>query len=145
MRPNRPILVVENEDDDVLLLTRAFKLAGITNPVQVVNSGEDAIAYLGGEGRFADRRRYPVPALVLLDLKLRGLDGADVLKWIRRQPAYRTLPVIILSSSFLTPDVAEAYRSGANSYIVKVADPAEWVEIARDFARWWLNRNVDPP
>lgn len=144
MTAKRPILLVENEDDDVLLLKRAFNKAGVNVPVQVVASGQDAIAYLKGEGRFAERSKHPLPLIVLLDLKLRGFDGADVLKWIRHHPRHGNLPVIVLSSSFLASDVNEAYASGANSYIVKVNDPAEFAEMAGDFARWWLKRNVVP-
>ena len=141
----RPILLVENEENDVLLLRHAFKKAGIDYPLQVVETGQDALAYLKGEGAFSDRVRYPVPLVLLLDLKLRGFDGVDVLKWIRRQSSYSTLPVIILSASILANDISEAYRSGANSYISKVADPVELAEVVRDFYRWWLRRNIAPP
>jgi CheY-like chemotaxis protein len=144
MTTTRPILIVENEENDVLFLRHAFKKAGIQHPLQVVESGQEAIAYLKGEGAFSDRVRYPVPLLVLLDLKLKGVDGIDVLRWLRRESSYPTLPVIILSGSILADDISEAYLSGANSYIGKVADPAELAEIVSDFSNWWLKRNYSP-
>jgi CheY-like chemotaxis protein len=105
-------------------------------------SSSRALAYLKGEGDFANRSRHPIPILLLLDLKLRGLDGTAVLKWIRTQSSFTTLPVIVLSSSSLTKDVDKAYRSGANSYVLKAADPNELTELMRDFSRWWLKHNV---
>ena len=144
MNVARPILLVENEENDVVFLKRAMQKAGIINPVHVVESGQDAVAYLKGEREYANRAVHPLPMLVLLDLKLRGLDGADVLAWLRQQRAFATLPVIVLSSSALPIDVDEAYRRGANSYVLKTAEPAELAELMQAFALWWLKHNICP-
>src|SRR4051794_22047418 len=93
------ILQVEDDKNDVLFLRYAFTAAGITHPVKVANDGREAIAYLSGAGKFADRALYPLPCLVLLDLKMPGMTGLEVLEWIRAQPELQILPVIIFSSS----------------------------------------------
>ncbi len=142
---NQPLLIVEDEEDDVFFLKRAIQKTGITNAVFAVATGQAAIDYLKGSGEFADRRRYPFPFLIFLDLKLPCVGGIDVLKWIRSDPASRSVIVVVLSSSTLAEDINEAYASGANSYFVKPADPAQLLEYIRDFANWWLRRNVPPP
>src|SRR5207237_10670820 len=93
------ILLVEDRGDDVLLIQRAFKRASLNNPVQVVRDGEQAISYLAGEGIFRNRAEYPLPWLILLDLKMPRVDGFEVLKWIRSQPELRRLIVVVLTSS----------------------------------------------
>ena len=113
------ILVVEDREDDILLIRRAFDRASVTNPIQVVRDGEEAIAYLIGEGQYANRDEYPLPVLVLLDLKLPRKDGFEVLSWIRSQPGIRSLPVVVLTSSNQIRDVNRAYQLGANSFFVK--------------------------
>jgi len=132
------ILIVEDQEDDVLLIRRAFGKARLNNPVQVVRNGEDAIAYLSGEGRFANRAEYPLPALVLLDLKLPGLDGFDVLAWIRKREGTRGMPVIVLTSSNRIPDVNRAYNLGANSFFIKDIDFQNSVALADLLHRYWL-------
>jgi len=144
LRAIRPILVVENEENDVFFIQHAMEKAGIPNPIQVVETGQDALDYLKGKGHFVDRLRYPLPAVVLLDLKLRGIDGTDVLQWIRHESPFPSLPVIVLSSSFLAMDVSKAYVCGANSYVVKPGNPSELAGIMRDFSQWWLKHNVPP-
>ena len=116
---NKPILLVEDDENDIFFMERGMKEAGITHPVQVARDGQEAVDYLGGAGEYADRRRFPLPCLVLLDLKLPRKMGLEVLKWIRGQPELETMIVIILSSSKLAPDITMAYRMGANSYLVK--------------------------
>ncbi len=145
MPTTRPLLIVEDEENDVFFLKRALEKAGILNPVYSVGTGQEAIDYLSGAGHFSDRSRYPLPFLVLLDLKLPCLNGTEVLKWIRTQSPLQTLLVLILSSSTLATDLDEAYRSGANAYFVKPADPEQLLGCIQDFANWWLRRNVPPP
>ena len=137
------ILVVEDREDDILVMKRAFAKAGLTNPVQVVRDGEEGIAYLSGEAKFANRAEYPLPALVLLDLKLPKVDGFEVLDWIRRQEGIRGLPVIVLTSSNEMRDVNRAYALGANSFFVKDFDFQHAVELSH-FLRHWLHTARKP-
>ena len=142
---NHPILYVEDEEHDVFLMRHAWKSAGVLNPVKVVTDGEQAVQYLSGEGKYANRDEYPLPCLILLDLKLPKMGGLDVLKWIRTQPAIHLLPVIILSSSNRTEDLRTAYARGANSYLVKPPNTDGLVEMVASVKDYWLNRNQLPP
>lgn len=142
----KPILVVEDEENDLFFLTRAMHKAGITNPVNTVTSGQEAVEYLTGEGVYSDRSKYPMPFLMFLDLKLPCLSGLDVLRWVRSQPPpLGNLLVVVLTSSTLASDIEQAYRAGANSYFTKPADPESLVQTMQDLADWWLKRNVPPP
>ena len=113
------ILLVEDNQDDVLLIRREFQRARLINPLQVVSRGPQAIAYLTGSGPYCDRNQYPFPALVLLDINMPGSDGFAVLKWIRRQPGFARLCVVVLSSSDEMRDVNLAIQLGADSFFVK--------------------------
>src|ERR1041385_8319073 len=113
------ILLAEDDINDVLLLERAFEKAGLRPSLRVVNDGEAAIEYLSGRGIYADRERFPVPFLLLLDLKMPGTDGFEVLQWLRNDPELKRLLVVVLTSSNLQADVDRAYELGANSYLVK--------------------------
>src|SRR4030088_120865 len=104
------VLIAEDREDDVILIKRSLQKAGVPNPIQVVRSGGDAISYLKGEAEFADRNEYPLPALLLLDLKMPRTDGFDVLRWIRQQPGLKALRVIVLTSSEDIRDVNRAYE-----------------------------------
>ena len=114
------ILLVEDDSNDALLLQRAFRRAQLTNSLHVVKDGEEAIAYLTGDASYRERERFPLPSLILLDLKLPGKSGLEILAWIRKQPApLAELPVIILTSSRQTADIDQAYKLGAHSYMAK--------------------------
>jgi CheY-like chemotaxis protein len=130
--------LVEDREDDVVLLRRSFEKAAIANPVQVVKDGEDAIAYLSGTGRFSARKEFPLPELVLLDLKLPKLDGFEVLRWIRTQPALSGLRVVVLTSSNNLRDMNLAYALGANSFLVKPTDLKEYVELSNFLNDYWF-------
>src|SRR5215471_9544538 len=99
MSDNAVILIVEDREDDIILMRRAFEKASLGNPIQIVCNGEEAVAYLSGEGKFANRAEYPLPSLVLLDLKLPGMGGFDVLSCVRRQESICGLPVVVLTAS----------------------------------------------
>ncbi len=141
---NRTILLVEDEENDVFFLKYAFKEVGILNPLQVAEDGKAAMDYLSGTGEYADREKFPLPCLVLLDLKLPGVMGMEVLKWIREQPELKTLIVIILTSSRLEPDIERAYQLGANAYLVKPSSPSELRETAAAIKQFWLELNHGP-
>src|SRR5882762_7870027 len=134
------ILLADDLDDDIHLIKRAFRKGKITNPLQVVRDGEEAIAYLKGEGKYANRAEYPLPDLLLLDLKMPRIDGFEVLRWIRQQPGLKALRVVVLTSSEDIRDVNQAYRLGANSFIVKPMDFGHSVEICKFLKEYWLRK-----
>ena len=132
------ILVVEDREDDILLIRKSFERAGVANPVHYVRSGDEALAYLSGEWKYANRAEFPLPTLVLLDLKLPGMDGFEVLAWIRQQEGLRALPVIVLTSSTQLSDVNRAYQLGASSFFVKEIEFQNSVELSRLLQNYWL-------
>jgi len=141
---SQTILLVEDEENDVFFMKHAFREIGITNPLQVARDGREAMDYLSGNGEYADRRRFPLPCLMLLDLKLPQEMGFEVLKWLRDQPELKTLIVIILTSSRLGFDIDMAYHLGANAYLVKPSSPRELREIAMGIKQFWLELNHGP-
>src|SRR5947209_12944560 len=122
------ILLVEDSPNDASLFCRAFKSAGFENVVKVARTGEEAIEYLKGEGKFAERAEFPEPQLVFLDLKLPGMSGLEVLWVIRQKPEWKHLPVVVLTTSAYAADVTAAYRAGANSFLTKPLDLGQFVE-----------------
>lgn len=147
MTTNRAILLVEDNEDDVFLMKRALKTARISNPLHVVEDGQQAVDYLSGTGRFANREEHPLPALVFLDLKLPLKDGLEVLGWIRQQPHFENLVVLVLTSSSEPSDLKRAYGLGANSYLVKPPTAAQLLDLTKAFKWYWLefNRYEDTP
>jgi CheY-like chemotaxis protein len=135
------ILLVEDDPNDVFLLQRAFRKAGFEHPVQAVGDGEEAVAYLTGAGSYADRAQFPLPLLVLLDLKLPRKSGLEVLAWLREQPALRRLPVVVLTSSREPADVNRAYDLGANSYLVKPLGFEALLDMVKSLNFYWLTLN----
>jgi CheY-like chemotaxis protein len=138
------ILHVEDEENDVLLFEHALSQAGVDNPVHVAGNGRAAIEYLKGEGKFSNRDEFPLPHLVLLDLKLPLVPGLEVLKWIREEGP-RMVPVVILTSSENEADIEAAYRLSANGYVVKPNEVGRLVEVAQAIKSFWLNLNCLPP
>lgn len=130
---DKVILLVEDDEDDALLFRRAMEKVEPGCPIQVVTDGQMAIDYFAGSGKFQDRQAFPLPCLVLLDLKLPQVPGLDVLKWIRGE-ARSDVPVVILSSSQHKEDVSTAYKLRGNAYLVKPSDPAQLLEIAKMIA-----------
>jgi CheY-like chemotaxis protein len=138
------ILLVEDREDDILLVRRAFSAANLDAPLQVVRDGEEAIAYLEGIGKYQNREEFPLPDLVLLDLKLPGLDGYDVLQWIRSNPALKALRVIVLTSSEEIRDVNKAYSMGANSFLVKPFEFTNYPALINSLSKFWLEDSRKP-
>ena len=138
------ILLAEDREDDIALIRKAFAKAYIVNPLHVVRDGEEAIAYLQGEGRYFNRDEYPLPDLLLLDLKMPRLDGFDVLKWLRQQPGLSSLRVVVLTSSEDIRDVNVAYKLGANSFMVKPMDFQDVVHMSQFLSRYWLKLSKAP-
>ena len=142
---NTCILQVEDEANDVFLLQRAFVEAGIVNPVHVASDGQMAVDYLSGRGEFANRVKYPMPGMILLDLKLPRRSGREVLEWIRSQPALKKIVVIVFTSAQYVGEVGLAYELGASSFIIKPTEFRKYVEIARLLKGWWLQYNQFAP
>jgi CheY-like chemotaxis protein len=139
------ILLVEDDPNDILLTQRAFRKANLTNAsLQVVTDGDTAVAYLSGAGEYADRDRYPLPVVVLLDLKLPRRSGHEILAWLRQQPELKRLLVVVLTSSNQRSDVDQAYDLGANSYLVKPIGLAALVEVVQALNLYWLLLNEKP-
>lgn len=134
---NKVILLVEDSDDDVLLFERAFKLARFVNSIVRVPTGEDAIAYFKGEGKYADRSAFPIPFAVMLDMRLPGASGLEVLKWIRSQPQLNEVLVVVLTGSTLARAKKQTLESGANSYLTKPCKPADLQQLAQNFPSAW--------
>lgn len=141
---NQYILLVEDDVNDAVLIQRAFQKAGLRGSLKTVRSGEQAIQYLKGTGEFADRAGNPLPFLVLLDLKMAGMNGFDVLQWLKGQPDLKRLLVVVLTSSNVQADVDKAYELGANSYLVKPVGFDEMVQMIRRFEVYWMEINRVP-
>jgi len=144
MAEHAVILLAEDEEDYVLLIRHAFSQANIPNPLHVVWNGQEAIAYLKGEGKYSNRDEYPLPDLMLLDLKMPRVNGFEVLKWIRAQPGLAPLRVLVLTSSEQLRDVNEAYRLGANSFLVKPLDFQDFTQLSRLISDFWLKASKTP-
>lgn len=141
---NSEILLVEDNPDDVFLLNRAFRRANIANSIQVIEDGEAAVQYLSGQGTYADRQLYPLPILMLLDLKLPRRSGHEVLEWLRQQPGLKRLPVVVLTSSQQDIDIDRAYDLGANSYLVKPVGFDALIEMVKNLNVYWITLNKKP-
>lgn len=133
-----PILLVEDNPDDAFFVQRAFHTAEIRHPLFTVTDGQQAIDFLAGTGRYSDRSVYPLPRLVLADLKMPGVSGFDLIEWMRKNPQTRLVPAVVLSSSALPQDVNRAYALGANAYMVKPADARALDRLFRTIAEFWL-------
>lgn len=127
------ILLVEDNEDDVFFMRRAFKQAGLTNRLELAHNGEAAIQYLSGANPFQDREKFPLPGLIFLDLKMPILNGFDVLSWIKTQPRLNTIPVAVLSSSPEDRDMKKAYELGARCYLIKPPTPQMLKSCWREF------------
>ncbi len=138
---NQLILLVEDNEDDAFFMQRALRQAGIEHQLQIAGDGQQALDYLGATGKYSDRSAYPLPSIVFLDIKLPYKSGLEVLAWIRQQPDFEKLIVIILTSSSEPVDLKRAYQLGANSFVVKPPTPEQLIELAAAFKLWWLKQN----
>ena len=128
-------MVVEDDENDILLIKRTFERVGLSQWIHIAREGSAAMAYLNGEPPYDNREKFPFPALVLLDIKMPGIDGFEVLKWIRNQPSLAELCVVMLTSSDQIKDANTAYRLGANSFFVKPLDFWNVEELVRSLDR----------
>lgn len=139
------LLMVEDNNMDIVLTLDAFREARLTNEIQVVQTGEQALKYLFGEEEYCDRACYPLPDLVLLDLKLPGMSGHEVLARVKSTPLLKRIPVIVLTSSKEEGDLEMSYDRGANSYLVKPITFEGFMETVKSIERYWLTLNVAAP
>ena len=138
------VLLADDNEDDVLALRHALRRAGIDVPLQVVEDGEEAIAYLRGVGKFSNRAEFPLPDLFLLDLRMPKVDGFEVLEWLRRQPSLAPLRTIVLTTSDDCFDVDRAYALGANSFLTKSMDLLDFGNTLGATFNYWLNTTRAP-
>ena len=141
---NYIILLVEDDPNDVILIKRAFYKANIVNPIRVVENGEEAIVYLTGDGKYITRDQYPLPMLMLLDLRLPRKSGFEVLAWVRQQPGLKRLPIVVLTSLQRTEDINRAYDLGANSYLIKPTSFKKLLSVIKNINTYWLIQNKRP-
>ena len=139
------VLHIDDDPNDTELLQAASRQAGAPFVLQHIHDGEQAIAYLGGTGPYADRRRFPMPALILLDLKLPRTSGFEVLRWMRSHPELASVPIVVLSGSESQDHIQLTYSMGANSYIVKPLGFQELIKVVETLHSVWLARPVRTP
>jgi len=139
MTKSAPILVADDEKNDIFFLRRAFQKAGLDALIIGVPDGEEVEKYLAGEESFGDRSRYPIPGLLVLDVKMPKRDGFDVLKWLQGRDDLRDLTVVMLSSSSQDSDIQRARELGARDYFVKPSDFDQLTELVQTIAQRWLN------
>src|SRR5213594_3931664 len=143
MLNNIPILLAEDDKNDIFLMRRAFDSAGFLNPLYVVHNGQEVVDYLEGAGQFSRREKYPVPGLLLLDLKMPLMDGFDVLAWLRHHSQFDTLPVIVLTSSTQEVDVEKSRQMGVYDFRVKPQAFEDLVRLLDDVRKCWLDERFN--
>ena len=145
MDQSKSIRLVEDNPDDAKLTLRAFKQNNMLHPVVVTRDGVEALEFLFARGAHAERAGKPLPTLIILDLKLPKLDGLGVLRAIRGHERTKLIPVVILTSSKEEEDLIQGYSLGANSYVRKPVDFAEFQEAVRLLGIYWMMTNQPPP
>lgn len=131
------VLLVEDDLNDIFLVKRAFKRAEIPNPLQVVTDGVEAIRYLRGDDKYADRTMHPMPRLIVMDIKMPRKSGFEVLEWIKKDGTLKRIPVVIVSSSDQAQDVNRAYELGANAYMIKPMDFRSVEHLFQSITHYW--------
>lgn len=135
------ILYAEDNENDVFLMQQAFRKIDGVRVLRTVMDGQEAVAYLRGAGKYADRAEFPFPGLLLLDVKMPRMNGFEVLEWVRRKSAIPHLPVVMFTSSLEDKDRARAYSLGANSFLVKPSDPSKFLTMLQIMEHYWLRLN----
>lgn len=137
------ILIADDDENDVFFVRRAFERVGLVNPLFVTHDGQEAIDYLQGLPPYQDRAQYPLPGLLLLDLKMPRVNGFDVLSWVTRRPELKELCVVVLSSSSHEEDIRKAKELGAHDFRTKPSDFHELVELVREVQSRWLCQRIN--
>jgi CheY-like chemotaxis protein len=136
------VLIADDDENDIRLLKRAFLRAGLDVPLKWVRDGEEAIQYLQGDEPFADRNAFPIPMMLLLDLKMPRTNGFEVLEWVRKQSNLRRLLVVVMTSSDEPQDVDRAYDLGANSFLKKPDDFDDLTKMSQKLHEYWMETNL---
>ena len=134
--------MAEDYEPHAALIQLILKKAGVANPVIVVQDGDEAIAYLSGDGKYGDRQKFPLPGVLLLDLKMPRVDGFAVLEWCKRQPHLKELLIVVLSGHGEMRKVNSAYALGAHSFLTKPCNPLDVLNLTKNFTGYW---DVQPP
>jgi CheY-like chemotaxis protein len=145
MRNSSTILLIEDNYMDVILTMDACEEAKLNIQIKVAKNGQEALDYLFGRNKYSDRVQYPVPGLILLDLKMPGIDGFEVLRQIKTTEKIKRIPVIILTSSREEGDRALSYDIGANSYLIKPVSFDGLTDIVKRIFEYWFTLNIGPP
>jgi CheY-like chemotaxis protein len=138
MNNDAPILLAEDDENDIYLLQLAFKKAAISRPLIIARDGQEAIDYLAGQAASTNSGSNPAPALLLLDLKMPRVDGFEVLAWLAEHPTLQTLPIVVLSSSAFESDIKKAQQLGAHDYRVKPPQFENLLQIVQELKSRWL-------
>jgi len=138
------ILLVEDNPDHAELTIKALKQNNVSNEVYVVNDGQEALDFMYHRGKYADEKNFPRPGLILLDIKLPKVDGIEVLKQLKDDPQFKSIPVIMLTTSDRDEEIAKSYAGGANSYVVKPMDFEEFMKKVRELKLYWTITNSLP-
>jgi CheY-like chemotaxis protein len=133
----KPILQVEDSEDDALLLKLAFRKIGVVNRIITVPNGDEAIGYLKGDGPYSDRDKFPRPGVVLVDLKLPGTDGFAVLDWIKHQPVQDSMLILAITGHHEIGQVNRAYSLGARSFLTKPVNAEDIANLVKGFPGYW--------
>lgn len=136
------ILVIEDDQNDQFLIERAFRTIGVTDPIQIVADGAEAICYMMGEGKFSDRKKYAYPTFIITDLKMPRADGFAVLEFLKSNPEWKVIPTIVLSASADVDDIKKAYMLGASSYHIKPRTQEELRNQLAVINAYWMTCQV---
>jgi CheY-like chemotaxis protein len=145
MAKQAPILVADDDENDIFFLCRALERAGLRNPLIITHDGQEVIDYLGGAAPYADRARHPLPGLLLLDLKMPRMNGFEVLAWMEAHPEFNELPVVVFSSSSQEEDIRKARQLGADEYQIKPSDFYKLVQLVQEISARWLDPSTQEP
>jgi CheY-like chemotaxis protein len=140
MANNRPtLLIVEDSEDDIFFIERIFKQLAARCELRFARDGGEAIDYLAGKGKFKDRAQYPMPTIILMDLKMPRKNGFEVLEWMQTQPDIKLIPTIVVTSSTLQEDITRAYRLGANAVMNKPVNKDSLLQMLKSFHVYWTD------
>jgi CheY-like chemotaxis protein len=144
MHQSPTILIVDDDEDDISLTKRAFSKINVRCTFQVLKNGRETVDYLGGHGPYADRVKYPLPTMILMDLNMPVMDGFQVLAWLRGRPGLKVIPTVVLSSSDSSANVTRAYELGANSFMTKSVSYDGLLAKLQTLSQYWLEHCKHP-